>query len=312
MSQIVTLTFNPVIDKAASINGLAPEKKLRCSQPEFGPGGGGINVTRALKNLGADSLAIFPAGGYSGKFLIQLMKENGLRYLPTEMTNHTRENFIVFDQATGLQYRFGMPGSKIGQNEWQTLLDAVRKTEAEFIVASGSLLPGMPADIIAQVAQIAKQKGAKLILDSSGEALKKAVEVGVYLLKPNLGELSSLVGEEEVDHNSVDEIGKEIIRRGECEVLVVSMGAQGAKMITRDTIVHVVSPVVRSVSTLGAGDSMVAGIVLALSRRKSLKEVLQYGIACGTAATLTHGSELCRKEDVEKLCRMMNMHPVDA
>jgi 6-phosphofructokinase 2 len=312
MSKIVTLTFNPVIDKASSINGLAPEKKLRCSQPEFGPGGGGINVSRALKNLGADSLAIFPSGGYSGQFLNQLMEEHGLQYLASETKTRTRENFIVFDKATGLQYRFGMPGSEISENEWQAMLEEVKKTEAEFIVASGSLLPGMPPDIVAQVAEIAIEKGAKLILDTSGEALKKAVEVGVYLLKPNLGELSSLVGQEEVDHQSVDEIGKEIIRRGQCEILVVSMGAQGAKMITKDNIIHVLSPVVRSVSTLGAGDSMVAGMVLALSQNKPLKEVLQFGIACGTAATLTHGSELCKKEDVEKLFRMLTLKTEEA
>jgi 6-phosphofructokinase 2 len=310
MPKIITLTFNPVIDKTTSVNGVAPEKKLRCSQPAFGPGGGGINVTRALRNLDADSLAVYPAGGYSGKFLNDLMQQYGLHFEAVEMSAHTRENFIVFDKATGLQYRFGMPGSEIEESEWKALLEKVRDTDADFIVASGSLLPGMPVDIVAQVAQIAKEKGAKLILDTSGEALKKAVEVGVYLLKPNLGELSSLVGEDEVDHHSVDEIGKEIIRRGECELLVVSMGAKGAKLITKDEIIEVASPVVRSVSTLGAGDSMVAGMVLALSRNKSLKEVLQYGIACGTAATLTHGSELCRKEDVDKLCRLMKM-PVE-
>lgn len=308
MPKIVTLTFNPVIDKTTTVNGVAPEKKLRCSQPEFGPGGGGINVTRALRNLGADSIAIYPVGGYSGQFLNDLMKQHDLKFRTVETANYTRENFIVFDNATGMQYRFGMPGSEIEEGEWNALLDEVRKTEADFIVASGSLLPGMPADIVAQVAQIAKDKGAKLILDTSGEALQKAVEVGVYLLKPNLGELSSLVGEEEVDDNTVDEIGKEIIRRGQCEVLVVSMGAKGAKLMTRDEIIYVPSPVVRFVSTLGAGDCMVAGMVLALSRNKTLKEVLQYGIACGTAATLTHGSELCRKEDVERLCRILKMH----
>ena len=306
MSKIVTLTFNPVIDKTASINGLAPEKKLRCSQPEFGPGGGGINVSRALKNLGTDSLPIFPSGGYSGKFLNQLIEREGLHYVATETKKHTRENFIVFDKATGLQYRFGMPGSAIEEQEWRALLAEVKKTKADYIVASGSLLPGMPTDIVAQVARIAKEIGAKLILDTSGEALAKAVEVGVYLLKPNLGELSSLVGEDEVDHGSVDAIGKEILQRGQCEILVVSMGAQGAKLITKDENIHVVSPVARSVSTLGAGDSMVAGMVLALSQNKPLREVLKYGVACGTAATLTHGSELCRKNDVERLYRVMD------
>lgn len=305
MSHIVTLTFNPCIDKSTAISGLVPEKKLPCALPAFGPGGGGINVTRALKNLGADSRAIFPSGGYTGKFLNQLMEREDLCFTAIETASHTRENFIVLDKATNLQYRFGMPGNDIKEEECRRLMDEIEKSDADFIVASGSLIPGMPVDIVAQVAQIAKNKGAKLLIDTSGEALKKALDVGVFLLKPNLGELSSLVGKEEVTHETVDEIAQEIIRRGQCQMIVVSMGPQGAKLVTANEIMYVSAPLVKQVSTLGAGDSMVAGMVLALSQNKTLKEVLQLGVACGTAATLTHGSELCRKADVERLFRIV-------
>lgn len=301
MFSITTLTFNPCVDKSTIINGLAPEKKLHCSPPTFGPGGGGINVARALKNMGVVSQAIFPSGGYSGKFLNQLMEGEGIHFKAVETASHTRENFIVLDKATNLQYRFGMPGNPITQDECNRLLQEVERTTADFIVASGSLIPGMPVDIVAQVAQIAKDKGAKLIIDTSGEALRKALEVGVYLLKPNLGELSSLVGKEEVSHETVDEIAKDIIARGQCQMIVVSMGPQGAKLITRDEVIVISAPLVKQVSTLGAGDSMVAGMVLALSQKRSLREVIQLGVACGTAATITHGSELCRKDDVDRL-----------
>ncbi len=303
MPAIVTLTFNPCIDKSTTVNGLVPEKKLRCSPPTFGPGGGGINVSRALHNLGTQSLAVYPSGGYSGRFLNDLMEQEGLTFQSVSTANHTRENFIAVDTATGLQYRFGMPGNAVADTEWKALLEAVEHCDASYIVASGSLLPGMPADIVAQVARIARQKGARMILDTSGEALKEALDAGVFLLKPNLGELSSLVGQEEVHHDTVDDIAKEIIHRGQCEIIVVSMGAKGAKLITKNEVIHVASPVVKSVSTVGAGDSMVAGMVLALSKNRPLTEVLQFGVACGTAATLTHGSELCRKEDVKRLYR---------
>ena len=306
MHKIVTLTFNPCIDKSTTINGLKPEKKLQCSPPVFGPGGGGINVTRALNCLGNKSLAIFPSGGYGGKFLNHLMQLEGLDFKAIETAEETRENFIVYDQATNLQYRFGMPGSPLKEEEWKSLLREVERTDADYLVASGSLTPGMPADIVAQVAQIAKDKGARLIIDTSGEALHKALDVGVFLLKPNLGELSSLVGEEEVTHETVDQIARDIINRGQCQMIVVSLGAQGAKLITKDEIILVSPPIVKQVSTVGAGDSMVAGMVSALSNDKPLKEVLQFGVACGTAATLTHGSELCRKEDVERLYRIIS------
>lgn len=306
MSKIVTLTFNPCIDKSTAITGLKPEKKLQCSQPSFGPGGGGINVSRALKCLGKDSLAIFPSGGYGGKFLNHLMEKEGLHFKAITTSAETRENFIVYDKATNLQYRFGMPGSPLEEQEWKDLLEEVEKADADYIVASGSLTLGMPADIVAQVAQIAKKKGAHLIIDTSGEALHKALDVGVFLLKPNLGELSSLVGEEEVTHETVDQIARDIINRGQCQMIVVSLGAQGAKLITKDEVILVSPPIVKPVSTVGAGDSMVAGMVAALSNEKPLKEVLQFGVACGTAATLTHGSELCRRGDVERLFRIIS------
>jgi 6-phosphofructokinase 2 len=263
-------------------------------------------VSRALKCLGVSSLAIFPSGGYGGKFLNHLMEKEGLDFNAIETSAETRENFIVYDRATNLQYRFGMPGSPLEEREWRTLLDEVEKADADYLVASGSLTPGMPADIVAQVAQIAKKKGARLIIDTSGEALHKAMDVGVFLLKPNLGELSSLVGEEEVTHETVDQIARDIIGRGQCQMIVVSLGAQGAKLITRDEVILVSPPIVKPVSTVGAGDSMVAGMVAALSGKKPLKEVLQFGVACGTAATLTHGSELCRREDVERLFRVIS------
>lgn len=305
MAKIVTLTFNPCIDKNTTIPSLAPEKKLRCSSPVFEPGGGGINVTRVIKCLGGDSLAIFPSGAHTGSFLQQLMKREGLSFIAVETAAYTRENLIVFDESTRLQYRFGMPGNKITDQECRALLDAVENAEADYIVASGSLLPGMPVDIVRNVAQIAKAKGAKLVMDTSGEALRMALDVGVYLLKPNLGELSSLVGQEEVSHETVDHLAREIIGRGQCEMVVVSLGAQGAKMITKDEVFHVIAPLVKGVSTLGAGDSLVAGMTLALSQKKPLKEVLQFGVACGTAATLSQGSELCRAEDVKRLFKII-------
>jgi 6-phosphofructokinase 2 len=301
MAKIITLTFNPVIDKTSTVDRIVPEKKLRCASPHFGPGGGGINVSRALRNLGSHAAAIYPAGGLAGKFLNDLMDGEGLESIITETKNPTRENFIVLDTSCNQQYRFGFPGNEISEEEINSLLKAVSDSDAGIIVASGSLLPGMPDDIVGKVAEIARKKNARLIIDTSGKALEQALEAGVYLLKPNLGELSSLVGKEEVGNEEVDEIAMSIINKGQCEVIVVSMGSHGAKLITRNESYYARAPIVKRVSTLGAGDSMVAGMTLAISQNKEMGEVLQFGVACGTAATLTHGSELCRKEDVERL-----------
>ncbi|MGZ3840079.1 MAG: 1-phosphofructokinase family hexose kinase [Flavisolibacter sp.] len=301
MPKIITITFNPTIDKSTSITALVPEKKLQCTEPHFEPGGGGVNVARAIKKLGGEATAIYPSGGYSGAFLNELMSREGVPIKVIDIQSHTRENLIVFDRSTGQQYRFGMPGSEVREEEWHQVLKLVEEAQANFIIASGSLPPGVPPDIFGQIAAIAKKQEAKLFIDTSGEALKKAVEAGVYLVKPNLSELSSLVGIEEVHHEKVYDIARDIIGRNCCKVVMVSLGAVGAMMITRDEVFHAIPPVVKRLSTVGAGDSMMAGVVVSLARGSSLKEALQYGVACGTAATLNPGTELCKREDVEKL-----------
>jgi 6-phosphofructokinase 2 len=311
MSGIVTITFNPCIDKSTTIPSLAPEKKLRCSLPKFEPGGGGLNVSRAIKKLGGDSLALFPTGGYSGNFLKKLAQEERIRIRTIDIKNHTRENLIVLDTSNNNQYRFGMPGPELFEEEWKACLQVLEEEkEVAFVVASGSLSPGIPDDIYAQIASIAKKKGAKLVIDTSGEALHKAVHEGVFMIKPNLHELSSLVGMEEVVANEVDDVAKEIINKGQCELIVVSLGPAGAMAVTKNDIFQMTPPVVKKKSTVGAGDSMVAGIVLSLSQGKSIKEAVQYGIACGTSATMNNGTELCKPADVERLFPLVKMTAV--
>ena len=305
MTDILTITFNPCIDKSTTVPALKPEKKLRCTSAVFEPGGGGINVARAIKKLGGEAIAVYPSGGYSGKFLNVLLEREDIPVLNIETKQHTRENMIVLDLATNQQYRFGMPGQHMDENEWESCLQAIEENQSGFIVASGSLPPGVPADIIARIAKIAKRQGRKLIVDSSGEALRLAIEEGVYLVKPNLGELSRLVGKEELELKEIEPIAKELIRRGNCEIVVVSMGPLGAMLISSAATYNVVAPLVKKLTTVGAGDSMVAGIVLSIAEGKSPEEALQYGVACGTAATLNTGTMLCSKEDADRLYELI-------
>jgi 6-phosphofructokinase 2 len=307
MARIITLTFSPCIDKTTTVPELIPEKKLRCSDPILQPGGGGINVARAIKKLGGEAVAVYPAGGYTGKYFNFLLENENVPAIIIGSKNETRENIIVVDESKNQQYRFGMPGTELAEDEWQQCLHKIERSEGvEFIVASGSLPPGVPLDIYARLAMIAKRKNAKLIIDTSGEALKHAANEGVYLLKPNLGELASLVGREKINTNDIPKVSKELIDQGVAAILVISMGEKGAMLVTKEETLHVTPPAVKRKSTVGAGDSMVAGIVLALSKKLSMKDVLQYGVACGTAATMNAGTELCKKEDVAVLLEMMH------
>jgi 6-phosphofructokinase 2 len=302
MNNIITITFSPSIDKSTSIESLMPEIKIACAPPKLQPGGGGINVARAIKKLGGKAMAIYASGGYNGEKLNQLVKQENIPSVMIETVNETRENLVVLDTATNHQYRFGLPSTALLENEWQQYLEAVESFKnGGFIIASGSLPQGVPLDIYAQLAKIAKKNMAKFIVDTSGEALKHAADEGVYLLKPNLRELGFLVGIEKIDEANVEGIARELIHKKACEIMVVSLGKSGAMLVTKNETYRVKPPKVATKSTVGAGDSMVAGIVYALSKGMDLKQTLQYGVACGTAATMNEGTDLFRKEDVQKL-----------
>lgn len=302
MSKVLTVTFSPAIDKSSTVPSLLPEKKLRCTEPVLDPGGGGVNVARAMIKLGGLATALYPAGGYTGKFFIQLLEKEQVPSIVVETEAYTRENFVITDVSSNQQYRFGMPGTPLTEKEWKKMLEEIEKfPEPDYIVASGSLPPGVPTDIFGQIAQIAKKNNARFIADTSGDALIAAANEGVYLLKPNLSELSTLAGKKYVEVEEVDDAARKIIEKGNCEVVVVSLGAAGAQLVSRETEKRIVSPKVKTMTTVGAGDSMVGGIVYALTKGMDLTSAVQYGVACGTAATMNAGTSLFKPADVHRL-----------
>ncbi len=306
MSKIITITFAPSIDKSASVSEMIPEKKMRCSDSKFEPGGGGINVARVVNRLGGEVTAIFPSGGFTGMFFNHLLEKEKVPFVSIQTKNETKENFVILDQETNKQYRFGMPSNALFEDEWKNVLKAIENHKnVDFIIASGSLPPGIPMDIYAQLSRIAKASNAKFIVDTSGEALKNAVDEGVYLLKPNLEELGILLDIKEFKLENIEVASRELIAKNNVEIIVVSLGSNGAVLVTKNETITIKPPKVEVKSTVGAGDSMVAGIVFGLSKNLTLMECLQYGIACGTATTMNSGSALCERNDVEKLLKII-------
>lgn len=301
--RVTTLTVNPVIDKSVSVNGIKPNTKLRCTSPTYNAGGGGVNVSRALKKLGIESLCIYLAGGPTGIHLKALLDEEGIEQLTVPTKGWTRDNLAVTDTTTNQQYRFGVPGPKVEKAEWKSLLIQLEQhlQEDQYLIASGKLAPDMPSSFYNEVASLAKKKKARLILDTSGDALTSAVTAPIYLLKPNLGELSAICGVPSISALQLEKLSKKFIAEHDCEILVVSLGPKGALLVTKDKFEYVSAPTVHQKSTIGAGDSMVAGMVAQLLQGKPLTEMVQYGVACGTAATLREGTQLCNKEDADKL-----------
>lgn len=307
MRTIITLTMNPAIDKSTATEHVIPEHKLYCRPASYEPGGGGVNVSRAIRKLGGESLLVYPSGGMAGQMLQNLLKEEGVEQRPLNIQGMTRENLIVLEESTGQQYRFGMPGPQLTEEECEMCLRelATATPVPDYLVASGSLPHGVPSDFYARVARTGKDIGARVVVDAAGEALKLALDEGVYLIKPNIREFSNLAGMDVMEEPEIVDKAKKIIDDGKCEVIVISLGAAGALFISEDTVERLVPPTVPISSKVGAGDSMVAGIVLALSRGRPLRQAVLYGLAAGTAAVMTPGTELCRKEDTERLYAKM-------
>jgi len=301
VEKVATLTLNPALDVATSIGSVAPEIKLRCAAPGFHPGGGGINVSRAIRFLGGESSAVYAAGGHIGAMLTRLLDEEGIDNRPVSSAGITRENLVVYEESTGLQYRFTMPGPALQADEWIACLETLFDLEPAFIVASGSLPRGVPAAIYGEITRYARERGIRVILDTAGDALNSAIGKGVYLLKPNLRELERFAGASLSGEKQIRAAGKRLIAEGLAEVIVVSMGAAGAFLITSADYVHLRAPIVPIASKVGAGDSMVAGIVLGLARGFELINAARLGVAAGSAAVMTAGTLLCRGEDAWRL-----------
>jgi 6-phosphofructokinase 2 len=302
---ILTITLNPCIDKSSTVDKLKPENKLRCTEVVNDPGGGGINVSKALKKLETASVALFPAGGHNGNMLCSLLKEEGIPFHAIDTKEETRENWIVLEQSTSNQYRFTFPGRAVLEETLKVVIDQIRNFTPAYIVASGSLPPGLPDYFYGLIVKNAAAVGAKCIIDTSGMALQALKGKHAFMIKPNTGELCNMLNIEHLEKNDIAGAAQQAIMDGYAEMIAVSMGPAGAWLVTKDEKHFATAPSVAKRSTVGAGDSMVAGITFMLLQQRSLKEVISFGVACGTAATMNEGTQLFKKEDAERLYQII-------
>lgn len=306
MGGIVTLTLNPALDVSTSVEAVVHDRKLRCGEPQREPGGGGINVARAVRHLGGDALAVWTRGGHIGRLLGDLLDDDGVLNEAVPIEGTTRESLMVYEESTGQQYRFLFPGPTLTEADGEAVHRALteRSSSPHVLVLSGSLPPDAPDDTYARIAA-AMSPDVKVVVDTHGDALRRAIEAGVFLVKPNVGELRSLVGRDLLGDAEIERAAEELLEGGGTQVVAVSLGAGGAIVVTRDGATHVRSPTVPIRSRVGAGDSMVAGTVLGLERGLDPVEAVRFGVACGAAAVMTPGSELCRRQDAERLYASM-------
>jgi 6-phosphofructokinase 2 len=300
---IRTITLNPAIDKGFKIDRLAPDHKLRCPNPTVEAGGGGINVARCLHRLGAVSQAVFLSGGVGGRLIESLLTAEAIDFIPVSIAGETRESIMINETSTGNQYRIVTEGPLLDEVMASTLPDILLSgvKPSDIVVISGSLPNGLLPDFPAMLSEKISALGGRCIIDAGGQVLKTAIEKGVYLVKPNLQELAALSGVENLELDAVDDAARQLINEGRCQFVVVSLGPAGALWVSRDGEGHVAAPTVKRLSTVGAGDSMVAGIVFALDKGWDIQEAVRWGVACGSATTMQPGTRLFDRADVNRL-----------
>lgn len=252
-------------------------------------------------------MAVYPTGGTSGQLLKRLLEEEGVDQSTISIESMIPESFMVLEESSGKQYRFNFPGARVEEDEWRKILKMISRTNPRpgFVVASGSLPPGAPDDFYARVAREVAELEAMFILDTHGTPLIEAAKESVYLIKANMKEFQEVAGQEVEDEMQLRELAKDRILGKKCETLVVSLGAAGAILVSKEGIERFYAPVVPIRSRVGAGDSMTAGIVMKLAQNFSLRDSMLFGIAAGSAAVMTPGTELCRREDAERLYEQM-------
>lgn len=306
MPRIVTVTLNPALDKSCSVDQVVPERKLRCGAPTYHPGGGGINVARAVAELGGEVAAYWACGGAIGGLIGQLLDERGIEHYPIAIGAMTRENLTVYGESSGQQFRFGMPGGTLRDEEIRSFLEALGggASPPDYLVLSGSVPPEVDEGLYTRIMRMMPDS-CRVILDTSGAALRLGLGAKPFLIKPNLRELSQLAGRSIEDDVQIREFTRALVRQERAQAVVTSLGTGGAVLTTTDGYEHVSAPTVKIRSKVGAGDSMVAGIVFALSTGRTIPDAVRFGVAAGAAAVMREGSELCGRHETERLYEEM-------
>lgn len=318
MPRILTLTLNPALDVSTAIDRVEPVHKMRCGEPSQHPGGGGINVARVLHRLGADVTAIYPAGGATGAVLTALLQAEGVPVRVLPIAGETRESFSVHESGTGQDWRFVLPGPTLSEVEWRACREAMLAAlgapgpgaQGTWVIASGGLPPGVSDACYADLAREVRARGARFVVDTNGPALAQALAAGVDVFKPSLRELRQLTGQALSDEASQVAAARALIDAGRAGVVALSLGEQGAILVTAEGAWRAGALNVPVASTIGAGDSFVAGLVFGLAQGQAPQQAFAQALATSAAALLSHGTSLADPADVARLLPQVRVQPL--
>lgn len=306
MPPILTITLNPALDLTTSVEKLEPGGKIRCAVPRYDPGGGGINVSRMIAELGGKSLAFIGLAGHTGRLMREMVENAGIATEAFELRGETRITLQVVDRSSDDQYRFVLPGPQQDSDVEERLMSAldncIDRGQFPYVVASGSLPPGLSDGFYGRLAGRVKDAGGRLILDTSGPPLHSALGKGLYLVKPDRQEAESLLLETKAaDGAGIEDLAGSLLSCNAAEAVIVTLGSKGAVLASAEGQVRFRSPPVEVRSMTGAGDSFVGALCWALASDWPLVEACRYGVAAAAAAVTTEATEIAHRQDVEKL-----------
>ena len=299
---IVTVTLNPAVDQTLVLSRLSIGDTTRVRDSRIAPGGKGINVSRVLRELGRESLATGLAPGTLGRFVEHSLLEQGILCDFVHTRGQTRTNLTVMDEAEHQTTLFSYRGPETDPRHVQTLEARLRRylSPEDWLVVAGSIPPPIEDAAYARLIERGNQAGARTVLDADAEALAAGLRGRPYLAKANHHEVARLL-DRPLDDDAAVLKAADDLRAAGATVAVITAGERGAVAVSEEGAWWARPPQVVVVSAVGAGDALLAGLVLHLEEGASLAEALRCGTACGAAACLTPGTQLCRKEDVERL-----------
>ena len=307
---IYTITLNPALDRTLLIDEMREDVPNRIIREESYAGGKGIDVSKVLTALGAENRALGFIAGFAGRQLeAQLVRDGtGCGFIP--VSGETRINVIVHEIATGRQIIFNSLGPEVKPFELIEIVDVVKRVEdPQFVSIGGSLPPGAHPEIYRRIIETARLRGATVVLDVDREALSVGIKGKPDVIKPNIHELSHLVGKKLDKREEILQAARKINRKGVATVLV-SMGPRGILLVSDGKAYQAVPPKVEVVNTIGAGDSSVAGFIYGLWRGLELREALIWATAAGTATTLRRGTALATREDAERIVPQVEVETI--
>lgn len=299
---IYTVTLNPALDHFLDVEELRVDDANRVKHECFYAGGKGIDVSRAIRHLGGDSMALGFIGGHTGQVMLDLLKAEGVTCYFTPIAQETRRNIIVTTQRARTQTMLNSRGPVVSKDEWAAFLTHLKLLDLQdaYVVVSGSLPVGVPSDAYRQIVDEVQARGARAVLDADGPCFKSGLRAKPFAIKPNVNELRRLTGKPLRLESDILRAA-ERVQRGGVEVVLVSRGAKGVVLVGRRECYRAIPPPVTVRSTVGAGDSTVAGFVMAHAEGQELEACVRLATAAGTAATLAPGNQLCREADVRRL-----------